>query len=374
MLFLISFGLAATLDFFKSPESLVRSGQVEESILTAGMTGQKARGFIKVQRGKESFSISGGDLLRARDLCPKLSPSQRTIANQNPGYEVARDIDCYAYVIVDTSIRRGPGLDFPVKRQILSKSLVRIKEVQERWTKLGDSDNDWVNSQHLILARDFANYVWINDKAWIAVQHRYDVQNYDTDKIQMHLDSQLAIVLKTQDKSPLEFLNRVRILGDSAEMWNISILPRHGKVFWRPQVQESSQYETHSGLARMGITQLVRHPSNPLSAMAVAKGIYRTWDGKRWYKERFFDNQMLPINLDSQGRFLIGPYRETANGYEAIVKWENLAKLLGGHIPRLTVKSIESSKPGHYELKVFTGLKQLTLVSQSDGLSWSVQK
>ncbi len=351
------------VDFFLSPSASVRSGQETLEKLESTVTGSEAHPTRTIEFNKSIYNLNPQDVLTINDLCPASDIIEKIE-------------DCLALTVITTKLKSSPLASSSTLVQIPSHQKIEIISVFNSWFQVRfGGRSGYVESSHLLTAADFAISVKIADTEK-PVSYRLDAKLYDSIGKKNYpaeifkVDLKKGIIVKSNLKNGIEFLNRVKIINHEINTRYSSLLPEHGKVFWSPQIAESESRATIQKLIKKEVFSFRVNPKNKLEAYISAQGIYKTDDGVHWQKISEFENSNYPIGVDPEGRWYIGPFRQNQNKqFEPYIRWDKITSHFPNNISQISVLDHAFPKKGSIRIKISAVVFTELLESNDDGFT-----
>jgi hypothetical protein len=233
----------------------------------------------------------------------------------------------------------------------------------------------------MITKFDFASFVFA-DKEWHPVKKRvFDfIVTKNNKKISLNEISglitppQIGIIASNSQKIPL--WSRVETTKTNVPSWQLSRLPEHGNVWWKPNKEFDQVYYSLDEILAKDISFVSFHPFNPYKGILSADGVYITYNGTHWKKLPQFESYNGPVLFLNDQLIFVGNFRSTDGGqtFENYIQIDKLASAIefqyGFSPKKLQVKKIDSTSPMKIKIEIDTGIHRIKMESPIFDQNW----
>jgi hypothetical protein len=409
--------MAATpegISFYRSPQSLFASGQTSPKNLDKKLIGSEFlyRYFIK-SAGKKQW-VAANKVARDIDLSEKVlyQENEYTLKDVQGHWALIESIKekrkdwvpfanliaspedlGLALTLIPTSLRKGPTWSSNLITTMPARSHLRILEVNDSWLKVTFSPISGANSSSIItgyvdlnnvlLKADFADQIMDENNQWQKVKYRESylllLENKKTiplTKVKLwKTHHEMAIVIESDETKKLLLRQTADILKTEAQVWNISIIKDHGKVFWkRPSGTEASPWVLTLGkddLLKREIFSVAWGALDRRQGLVSSHGIFSTIDGgETWVFLPQFKNENHPVSISPDGSWYVGTMKSKDFGknFSNYLRIDSIANIIQSQSfrpPRILKISKIDFKNSNMEIWVDTGSKRLRLATKS---------
>ena len=296
-----------------------------------------------------------------------------------------------AMTLITTSLRYGPSWSAELITNMPGRSTLKIISVQDSWLKvkytaLGANSTPqmgYVDLNNVLLKADFASEVMDNDGKWQKVSYRESsilhLQNQRSLAINevklWKTRDDLAVVTESDESQKLMLRQNLTILKTEAQVWGISQLKDHGKVFWkRPLASELPPAEAQLSkdeLLKREVFSVAWSPLNKRVGLASSHGIFATLDGgETWTYLSQFKNDNHPVSISPDGSWFVGflKSKDLGKTFSNYLPIDYLTKIVLSRTispPRILKISQINFSNSIMQITVDTGVKQLKLATRS---------
>ncbi|MEI7973336.1 MAG: hypothetical protein WCH11_03110 [Bdellovibrio sp.] len=341
------------ISFFKDISSRFPSGQRALNELERSLVRKQNRNAHLVRKDGKEFWKERQDLLFFEDLESKSLERARTLFTSELRHAPSEE----ARVLLNIP----PSSDVWILRFGKNFALVRFGEPS--------GIEGWVSLQKLALRSDFAAFAQDPEGVWKPVQHREfgELVLEDRSRLPLFLSQNFvprkSFALLSRSHTHFAPGSRVEVLQYSEEAWQISRLPGHGEVYWKyPRRKPRLGFSTEQILARE-IYSVSFHPQQAKMGLVAADGIFSTRDGESWHRLDLFQNQNLPVLVNSQGHLFVGHQWSLDGGssFEPYLKLENLVSLLRPQASTLRLIAIGETSDRSLHVQIQAGSERMDL-------------
>lgn len=416
------------VDFFRSSASLFASGQASRTELEAKLQRSEYELRYLTQWNKKSFHLKGESFIReiqvarfvetrtAVQLLSERKSNAKTLESlpaKSP-LEILESDAYWARVLnpktktsaflplhllqaksedpgvminlVDTFLRKNPGAAVTTTIPRLTR-LVPL-EFKKQWVRVRYQNFEgYVDLNHFVSKSDFARYAFAKNK-WQAVTHRENNtvvgtngEHFSLSEVRGFITTPTRGVITENsgdDKMP-PLQARIEILKPEANIWAVSILPKHGEVWWKKQDLKAVAFDQSSNRQAMTSSDILTteqilkrkifsmaFEKKKLRGLVSAEGVFRTDDGNTWTPISDFKGQNLPVSIAGDGSWYVGAYKSLDQGasFEPFIRWERLAQTIHSSIHRapanLRLTKIESLPSSQIQIQVDAGGTKLS--------------
>lgn len=424
------------LSFFRSPDSIFPSGQLNRSILDTRLIRSEMRINFKVSWDKKTYTLPGKSVLRDIQIAEYVeSKSAATLLSYNqsdaspvksisPGARLRIiTADSYWARVEDATKTQGwvplhllqtrredPGvfvnlIATPLRLKAASSSrplitIPRLERVRAMGFEKGfvkvqySGYTGYADINHFASKGDFANLAYHLEKHWVAVTHRDNEYLVTLKGERLPLSEIKAFVTNThrgiisevtEDLGP-QIRSQVEIVKPEAHVWGISRLDGHGEVWWQKsdlifdEKPSDASTITTDELMKKEIYSIAFEGKNSLRGLVSAEGVYRTEDGLTWTLIPQFSKGNYPVSIHPRGAWFIGSYQSNNKGqsFEPFIRWEQVAEAIEDAYHRnpkiLKITQIESLPDSKIQIFIDTGLHRVKLRSSLADMRWQVVK
>lgn len=239
----------------------------------------------------------------------------------------------------------------------------------------------YVSLSEIITKFDFASFVFASGE-WQPIKRReFDqVITKTNKKVSMNdisgliTPQQVGIIASSSQKIPL--WSRVQTTQTNVASWQLSKLPEHGLVWWKPNKEFEQVYYNLDEILEKEISFVSFHPFNPYKGIVSADGVYVTQNGTHWKKLPKFESYNGPVFYLNDLLLFVGNFRSTDGGqtFENYIQIDKLASAIEfqyGFTPKkLQVKKIDSPTPTKINIEIDTGIRKIKMESPIFTQNW----
>ena len=359
-----------TIDFYRSTESLFRSGQNHFNELLKTEKKRFYKYQAHVRRGSQAIQIPVDYILTDLQTSSLFlhTPTQKTFRylQQQSSWVYAEDTDSHekkwlllsdlAPVSTDYGLAVNLGPAFlknkaywlsSTKHVYPSENRFLVLGFQKGWVKVRSlaepALEGFIDGNNLITRFDFASMVStkkpsilngvamgsannhklvqlqkIPAENWVSVKYR-DEDHLITDsdeKIPINevksliTRPDLAIVIKPLSEPSLLLKQHLKIIDMENALWVQSEIKGHGDVFWKwpkPIEKPLSLNEfTTAQILKREIFSMSIHPKNSKLGIVSANGIFLTTNGKTWRRLDSFNYDNHPVLITEKNQIYVG--------------------------------------------------------------------
>lgn len=398
--------------FYLSPESPFPSGQANVKDLERFSLKAHQRVQFLGERGGIRFWISPDEVARDLDVSFRvLNPRTRDTLwimsmehgiaeayNESTGERSPVDTDelvpltddlGVALPLVETNLRNDPAWKSMTITRVEARDRLRILGVQDEWVNVSPVKNPalrgWAPISSLVTKFDFATHALPRKGKWTPVQYRKGTVLVTADGSELPLgkiralitNAEKGVALKALGHLDLPARGHVQLLKPSAKDWVESVLPDHGRVFWKRGKEELAVGElkrdfllSSESMLKRQIQSAAFHPKNRQLGLISAEGIFLTQDGFIWEKLPLFERSDYPVAISATGELFVGPFRSQDLGktFQPYLKWESISAFNPPgyrHHPILRLLKIEPLDGTRVRLSLDNGLRSWKLVGDA---------
>lgn len=399
--------------FYLSPESSFPSGQANVKDLERFSLKAHTRVQFLGERGGIRFWVSPDEVARDLDVSFRvLNPRTRDnlwimsmehgIAeayNETTGERAPADTDelvpltddlGVAIPLIETNLRNEPAWKSMTITRVEARERLRILGVRDQWVNVSPlrapALRGWTPITSLVTKFDFATHALPQKGKWQPVRYRKGSVLVTTDGSEIPLESVRALITNAEQGvalKPLAHLDlpargHVQLLKPAARDWVESVLPDHGRVFWKRGTEDLAVGElkrdfllSSESMLKRQIQSAAFHPKQPRIGLISAEGIFLTQDGFVWEKLPSFERSDYPVAISARGELFVGPYRSQDMGktFQPYLKWESISAYNPPgyrHHPILRLLKIEPLDDGaRVRLSLDNGLRSWKLVGDA---------
>lgn len=375
-----------TVDFFRSPESIFKSGQSHFSDL---LKTEKKR-FYKyqalIQRGTQKILIPGDYILTDLQTSSVFlhTPTQQTyqFIQQQSSWVFAKNLETneskwlllsdLAPISSDLGlginlspafIKNNPFWLSSTKHVFAAESRFMVLGFNGGWVKVRSLSapllEGYIDGNNLITRFDFASMVSskspsklqgviantltkMDAENWMSVKYREeDKLILDNDKSISINDVKsiitrpdLAIAIRSLAEPNLLLKQHLKIISIENALWLQSEIKGHGLISWKwPKPKEKplniNEFSTEQILKRE-IFSMSIHPKNANLGIVSANGIFMTTNGKTWKRLENFNYENHPVLITEKNQIYVGDKlsHDYANSFHPYFRWEEISKIV----------------------------------------------
>lgn len=362
--------------FYKSPESLFKSGETSLNSLKENTIGVDNN--FKYLANVENKKI----WLSEKEL---VTESETSRDKNNPN-----DLG-YAVHLEEVSMRQTPNMNGKFIRRIPRLEKSEILGFTGNWVKLFYRGSiGYVELDTLITKFDFAYSVFTNNK-WefvsfkignkIQTKNNFSVLLSDIKKIATRSNMGVITDFKKINDVQLYKKQNVKIENFQKIKWYKSNIAEHGIVWWNDFKETSlaSNVITTEELLQKKITAVSFHPKNSQIGIVSAGAIYKTYNGTHWKRLDELGPGDHSVAITENGTVFIGNFvsRDLGNTFESFLKWDKITPLIESTLgrPPQHVKILniaELTQTGRLSFIIDTGYKKIKLLTDKYFLNYQV--
>jgi hypothetical protein len=237
----------------------------------------------------------------------------------------------------------------------------------------------------MITKFDFASFVFANNE-WQQVSKREFDTIVTKSKKRIPLNEisglitppQIGVIASNSQKIPL--WSRVEITQTNVASWQLSRLPEHGNVWWKPNKDFDQLYYSLDEILAKDVSFVSFNPYNPYKAILSADGVYVTYNGTHWKRLPQFETYNGPVLYLNDQLLFVGNFRSTDGGqtFENYIQIDKLASAIefqyGFSPKKLQVKKIDSTSPMKIKIEIDTGNGRIKMESPIFDQNWQAVK
>ncbi len=411
--------MSTAISFYRAPQSLFPSGQASNETLNkkiigneflfrylvgssagANPTASERKQWVQANKVARDVDLSEKVFYKEKEFLLKeirgywalLEPAYGGQQEWAPVFELQsspQDMGL-AMTLISTSLRSGPTWSSELLTAMPGKSTLKILAVKDSWLKVSYNPNNsstsvigFVDLNNVLLKADFASEVMDENGHWQKVKFRESYllelenkRNISITQVKLwKTNRDLAIVIESDEPHRLLLRQNLAILKTEAQVWGISQLKDHGKVFWkRPLASDLPAAETKltkDDLLKREVFSVSWSAQNKRIGLASSHGIFSTLDGgETWTLLTQFKNDNHPVSIAPDGSWFVGFLKskdlgKTFNNYLPIDYLTKLIQSRTVHPPRILKISQIDFKNSIMQITVDTGSKQLKMATRS---------
>lgn len=418
-------GLSPAISFYRAPQSLFPSGQTSTETLNKkligneflfrylvssnvstgtaatlpGATGSGKKQWVQAHKIARDVDLSEKVFYREKEFLLKeirgywalIESAYGGQQEWAPVFELQsspQDLGL-ALTLIATSLRAGPTWSSELLATMPGKSPLKILAVKDSWLKVSYltpnnvAQTGFVDLNNVLLKADFASEVMDENGHWQKVKFResYLLELENKKRISItevklwKTRRDLAIVTESNEAERLLLRQNLTILKTEAQVWGISQLKDHGKVFWkRPLATDLPAAETKltkDELLKREVFSVSWQPQNKRVGLASSHGIFATLDGgETWTLLSQFKNENHPVSISPDGSWFVGflKSKDLGKSFHNYLPIDYLTKLIqsqSAHPPRILKISQINFANSMMQITVDTGSKQLKMATRS---------
>lgn len=398
--------------FFLSPESAFPSGQANVKDLERFSLKEHQRIQFLGERQGIRFWISPDEVARDLDVSFRvLNPRTREIhwlMNMEHGIAEAYGeatgervhVDAEELVpltddlgvalpLAETNLRNDPQWKSMTITRAAAHERLRVLGVRGEWLNVSPVKNPalrgWVPVGNVVTKFDFATHALPKKGKWQSVLYRKGAALITSDGGELAIDDVRALItnaekgvaLRAMEQFNLPARGYVQLIKPSAKDWVESVLPDHGRVFWKRGKEDIAVGELRRDFLLSSESMLQRqilsaafHPKNPQVGLISAEGIFLTQDGFVWERLPSFEKSDYPVAINSAGELFVGPFRSQDQGktFQPYLKWDSISAFNppgNRHHPILRLMKIEPLDGSRVRLSLNNGVRSWKLVGDA---------
>jgi hypothetical protein len=179
--------------------------------------------------------------------------------------------------------------------------------------------------------------------------------------------------LESRREKNLLLRQTAKIIKQEAQVWSISELNGHGKVFWKNQPLKTNEVPllTKEEFLKREIYSVEWNSAQPLIGLASSNGIFSTIDGgNNWTQLLQFKNENHPVSISPDGSWFVGSLKSNDQGqtFRHFIRMDLLARLVENQskkTPKIFRLSEIKFKNSLMQIKIDTGIQQFRLATKS---------
>lgn len=344
--------------FFRSPNSRVASGYEDLEVLEKNRITSIHSQSSKVTYQNRTIDVDRQSLIMDTDLIKGKPADDRDIG--------------FAVNLSPTFLRSAGNWKSDVVYHLAEKTLLIPEGILGNWIKVSLASNPrikgYIEISSVIMKHDFAKYVWQNG-TWKPVKYRQngDLILQDSTSIPIFAvgpiltDPSTAILTEKMKGA------RVKLQSEDRQLWQVSNLKGHGKVYWlRPKNLSLDKIETltRQQLLERNIFSYSVSKSLGDLVLVSADGIFLSEDsGNTFRKLDFFNSQNFHVSVSDYGELFVGPYLSNNRGkdFKPWLKIEELMKAsksvrTNPTLQNAMIKDVERLSPSIVKFKLENGI------------------
>lgn len=411
LIFLFSASIALGADpgvyFYRTPQSLFASGQTSIATLTKKLSGNEFLFHYLIEQNHRRQWVAAEVVARDLELSSRVTYQNREYnLTDLRGYwaliespsQNRRDwaplLDLrpcendrgLAMTLIPTSLRVGPSWSSEMILTLPARTRLEILEIQDSWLRVrfDSSQIGFVDLNNVLLKADFASAVRDGKGLWQKVTYRESSWLHLENKKMISLndvrawrtDSSQATVVKIDDEKSLLLRQNVKIIKTEAQIWGVSELKEHGRVYWkRNDIRAGPAADnlilSKEDLLKREVFSVAWDEKNPRVGLVSSHGIFSTLDsGETWSFVESFKNENHPVSIAPDGTWFVGFHRSRDRGhtFTNYVRTDFLTKLIESQslrAPRILKLAGIEFKNSRLQLRLDTGVKHVLLATKS---------
>lgn len=401
------------ISFYKNPQSLFASGQANLKTLKKTMQSTEHHYDFLVELNKKSQWVPATSIAQYIHLSNQVSFQNENyllteikgswaLVEKKQGQkkewlsvqelsENPKDLGC-AMTLIATSLRASPTWKSDRILSVPEKTRLFIEKTEGSWLLVrfysGTSSTlGYVDINNVLLKVDFAQEVQTADQKWHPFLYREGTTlflanntNADLKKIiALRSRKDLGVMLETLRDKNLLLRQNVVIKKSEAQVWAVSQLKEHGKVYWKYQLPKSEGAPTLSknDILKREIFSVAWSPSNPKIGLASSYGVFFTFDGgNEWTQLSQFKSENHPVQIHEDGSWYVGSFKSKDQGktFNPYIRMDHLTRLIQSqtkYAPRILKLSEITFTKNFLQIKIDTGTKTFLLATKSNADSIS---
>ena len=287
-----------------------------------------------------------------------------------------------AMALKDTYIKTKPLDSADILTTIPLGTAIEVEKFQNNFALIRYQNyRGYVSLSEIITKFDFASFVFAKGE-WHPVKQREfaEIVTKTNKRFSMNdvtgliTPPQVGIIASSSQKIPL--WSRVQTTKTNVASWQLSRLPEHGLVWWKPNKEFEQVYYTLDEILTKDISFVSFHPFNPYKGMVSADGVYITENGTHWKRLPQFENYNGPVFYLNDQLLFVGNFRSTDGGqtFENYIQIDKLASAIefqyGFSPKKLQVKKIDSPTPMKIKIEIDTGIRKIKMESPIFTQNW----